>query len=126
MDRNHRPAPVAPLDESPPSEAWLFAQLVLGKPIPRVISPQARARAKAPELERLAPYSSRHADELRQLKAAEAKAAHDREVLQWAAGISTTAANKLCAVEQGSRRARSLAPRGTVLRELQRQSDGMG
>lgn len=82
-------------DDSPPSETWLFAQLLLGKPIPRIVSPEARARARREELERLAMYSSRQADELRQLDVAEAKARHDREILEWAAGISTRAQEQL-------------------------------
>jgi hypothetical protein len=68
--------------DSPPSEAWLFAHLVLGKPIPRVVSPETKARAARDELERLARFSLRHAEELRKLEATEAEARHDREVLE--------------------------------------------
>jgi hypothetical protein len=51
-------------DGSPPSETWLFAQAVLGKPIHRVLNPEPEARAKRVELERLAQPSPRHAEEL--------------------------------------------------------------
>jgi hypothetical protein len=84
----HRNLPKQPDDASdglPPSEAWLFAQAISGKPIPRIVSPEAKARAKREELERLAQLSSRHAEELRGLQAAEAEARHDREILEWAA-----------------------------------------
>ncbi|MBI3836669.1 MAG: hypothetical protein HY288_01880 [Planctomycetia bacterium] len=44
MDRYKKTAHVA--SDSAPSEAWLFAQAILGKPIPRIVSPEAKARAK--------------------------------------------------------------------------------
>jgi hypothetical protein len=74
MHRNSRKKPADGSDGLPPSEAWLFAQAILGKPIPRIISPLAQAKAKREELERLAQFSSRHAEELRQLQSAEAEA----------------------------------------------------
>jgi hypothetical protein len=100
MDRNRRAQSGAPSGGSPPSEAWLFAQAILGKPIPRIVSPEAKARAAREELERLAQFSTRHADELRRLEAAEAKARHDREILEWAAGISTRAEQELRALQR--------------------------
>jgi hypothetical protein len=95
MHRNLRKQPCDGSDGSPPSEAWLFAQAILGKPIPRIVSPETAARAKREELERLAQFSSRHAGELRSLQAAEAQARHDRELLEWAAQISTECERKL-------------------------------
>jgi hypothetical protein len=68
-------------DGAPPSEAWLFAQAILGNPIPRIVSPEAKARAEREELERLAQFSSRHAQELRRLQTAEAEARRKRELL---------------------------------------------
>ncbi len=100
MDRQRRTDSGLPADGSPPSESWLFAQAILGKPIPRIVSPRARARARREELERLAEFSVRHAEELRKLDAAEAQARHDREVLEWAAGISERAADKLRALQR--------------------------
>ena len=87
-------------DGSPPTEAWLFAQAILGKTVPRIVSPEAKARANREELERLAEYSSRHAEELRRLQATEAEARHDRELLEWAAQISTRAEEKLRALQR--------------------------
>jgi hypothetical protein len=97
MDRHEKSADSA--DDAPPSEAWLFAQAILGKPIPRVVSPESKARAKREELEHLAQFSTRQADELKRLDAAEAEARHDREILEWAAGISTRAEAKLRALQ---------------------------
>jgi hypothetical protein len=87
-------------DGSVPSEARLFAQALLGKPIPRIVSPESKARADCEELERLAQFSTRHAQELHRLQATEAQALHDREVLEFAAQISTQAAGKLRANER--------------------------
>ncbi|MGD9720323.1 MAG: hypothetical protein AB7O59_07175 [Pirellulales bacterium] len=84
--------------DCPPSEAWLFAQAVLGRPIPRIASPEAKAEAGRAELKRLAEFSSRHAQELRDLQAAEAEGRRDRELLEWAAQISTLAEDKLRAL----------------------------
>jgi hypothetical protein len=81
--------------DSPPIEAWLFAQVILGKSIPPIVNPEAQARAKRADLERVAQLSTRHENELRKLDAAEAKALHDREILTWAAEISTDAEKKL-------------------------------
>src|SRR6185437_4266972 len=99
MGRSYRTESAPHSDGSPPSEAWLFAQAILGKPIPRIASPEMKARAKREELERISQFSSRGAEELRRLNAAEAVARHDREVLKWAAGISSRAAEKLRALE---------------------------
>jgi hypothetical protein len=87
-------------DESPPSEAWLFAQAILGRPIPRIVPPEVKARARRAELERLAPLSDRHSQELRDLQAAEGEARRERELLEWAAGISTRAEDQLRALQR--------------------------
>src|ERR1051325_421230 len=100
MDHNRRTGSGMPADDSPPREAWLFAQEILGKPIPRIVGREANARAARVELERLAQFSTRHADELRKLEAAEAAARHDRQLLEWAAGISTRAEEKLRALQR--------------------------
>jgi hypothetical protein len=89
-----------PTDDSPPSEAWLFAQQILGKPIPPIESPERRARAARERLQYLAQFSTRHADELRRLEAAEAEARRKREVLEWAASVSDEAADKLRALQR--------------------------
>jgi hypothetical protein len=98
----HRNLPVQPGDGSDgraPTEAWRFAQAVLGKPIPRIVRPEVKARAERQELEQLARLLPRYAEELRRLQAAEAKAWHDRELLEWAARISTKCADELRALQ---------------------------
>jgi hypothetical protein len=100
MDRHRRAESGAPTDGSPPSEAWLFAQAILGKPIPRVVSPETKARVEREELKRLAKLSTRHAAELQKLEAADAQARHDREVLEFAALISSHAEEKLRALQR--------------------------
>jgi hypothetical protein len=106
MHRNLPKQPGDGSDGSPPSEAWLFSQAILGKPIPRIVSPEAKARAKREELERQAQFSSRHAEELRRLQATDAEARHDRELLEWTAQISTRAEDKLRALQQKEAEAR--------------------
>jgi hypothetical protein len=99
----HRNLPSQPGDGSDgkaPTEAWLFAQAVRGKPIPRIVRPEVLARAKRAELEERAPFSSRHAAELRSLQSDEAQASHDRELLEFRAQISTKAADELRAMER--------------------------
>lgn len=86
--------------DSPPSETWLFAQAILGRPIPSILSAEVEAKTRRAELERLAPFSPRHARELRVLQAGEAQARRSREVLQWAAGISTQAGDQLRTLQQ--------------------------
>lgn len=98
MDRYAKAPDVS--SDSPPSEDWLFAQAILGRPIPRVVSPEVKAKAHRAELERVAQFSFRHAQELRNLQAAEAEARRDRELLEWAAQISTRAEDKLRALQR--------------------------
>ena len=97
MSRHGLPVDVA--SSSPPSEAWLFAQAVLGKPIPPIASPEARAKAEREELERLAPFSFRHAHDLSRLQLAEAEARRQRESLEWAVQVCTRAESKLRALQ---------------------------
>ena len=87
MDRNRRTE--AAEDSGPPSEAWLFAQALLGKPIPNPASAQAEARAKREQLEWLASFSTEHEAQLGRLQSEEAEARHQRELLQWLATFST-------------------------------------
>ena len=100
MYRNPPKSPGDGSDGSAPSEAWLFAQAILGKPIPKIVRPETKAQAEREELERLAQFSSRHADELRRLQATEAEARHNREILEWAAGISTRAEEEVRAMQR--------------------------
>src|SRR5690348_6867931 len=71
MDRDRQRSTHDGSDASPPSEAWLFAQAILGRPIPQIISPDAKAQVKREELERTAQFSASHADELRRRQASE-------------------------------------------------------
>lgn len=92
MNRNCRrktSPPGAPTDGSPPSAAWLFAQQLLGKPIPNPASAAIEARRKREQLEWLAQISSEHAIELRRLQSQDAEANRKREQLEWLATIST-------------------------------------
>jgi hypothetical protein len=80
---------------SPPSEAWLFAQAILGKPITSPSRAEADARAEREQLEWLAQISPRHEDQLRRLRSTEAEARREREQLEWLATISEEHERKL-------------------------------
>jgi len=81
--------------DSTTNEVWLFAQAILGKPVPTPYVAAGRTRERHEQLARLAQFSPRHADEMRKLDSAEAEARCIRESLIWAASISTEAATKL-------------------------------
>jgi hypothetical protein len=85
MDRNSRTD-----SESPPSEAFLFAQALLGKNVPSPSGTQADRRAQREQLAWLASISTEHERQLRCLLADEARARAEREQLKWLASISTT------------------------------------
>jgi len=78
---------------------WSFAQSIQDRPTPQARNPRAQAQANRAELEKLATYSTRHAAELHALSSAESRARHERELLQWAASISTQAEEKFRALE---------------------------
>jgi hypothetical protein len=82
----------------PRNEASL-SQAHLSTPTSSAHSPEAKADAKRQQLHRLAAYSSRHAEELRNLQAAQAQASQRRELLEWTAQISTRAEEKLRALQ---------------------------
>ena len=98
MSRYFQPETLPEPDRRAPTEAWLFAQALLGKPIPKIVSPEVRARARREELERLAQSSRHHAEELSRLQRAEAEALRERELLEFAAAISSTAESRLKAL----------------------------
>ena len=60
--------------ESPPTETWIFAQAVLGKPVPLPYAAEAEARAKREKLEWAAQYLPEAQRELRALLQEEAAA----------------------------------------------------
>jgi DNA-directed RNA polymerase subunit F len=89
MDRNFRKvAGVAGAGASPPSEAWLFAQALLGKPVPSASRAAADARANREHLEWLASISPEHERRLHCQLSEEADARAQREQLEWLATIS--------------------------------------
>src|SRR4051812_44288757 len=98
MERHKTPEEIC--SERPPSEAWLFAQAILGRPIPRIQTPEAVARQKRSELERLAPFSSEHAKELLHLQTTEAETSRKRELLEWTAQFSSRAEDELRAIKR--------------------------
>ena len=63
-----------------PTEAWLFAQALLGNPIPTAFGAEAEAKRNREQLEWLAGISTRHEEELRQVQAPEAQAPRPRDV----------------------------------------------
>jgi hypothetical protein len=95
MDRNFRKESAEGAGASPPSDAWLFAQALLGKPVSSTSRAEADSRAKREQLEWLAQISSRHEDQLRRSSSAEAEARREREQLEWLAKISTVHDSKL-------------------------------
>jgi hypothetical protein len=75
MNRNFGDSSGLPADGSAPSEAWLFAQAILGKPIPDFSQHlPATADSRRRQLELLAESSAEVAEELRLLDGEEAKA----------------------------------------------------
>ena len=98
MNRYHQHEFSEAAEETAPTEAWLFAQALLGKPIPKIVSPEARARTKREELERLAQYSPNHAEQLRRLRRAEDDARNEQELLEFAVKISPRAEATLAAL----------------------------
>ena len=95
MDRSAR-RPCAPASVTwPPSESWLFAQEMLGHPIPNPYAAALRAQAEREQLEWLAEISDAHAEQLGKLRSAEAAARRQRELLEWLATISDEHSAKL-------------------------------
>ncbi len=87
-------------DAAVPSRSWIFAQLLLGKPIPNLAERRAEEQRKREQLEWLASISERHAKELRALRRKEAEAQHQRELLEWLASFSERHAIELRKVRQ--------------------------
>jgi hypothetical protein len=70
------------------SEAWLFAQAILGKPIPSVSSVRAAAQAKRDYLNFVAAIAPERKYLLDRETQAKSAAAADRKLLEWLAKIS--------------------------------------
>jgi hypothetical protein len=88
MDRYFRKQPADGSDASPPSEAWLFAQAVLGKPVPSPFRAEAEARARREHQEWLAQISPEDARQVRGQLSEEAEAKAQQELLEWVGEIS--------------------------------------
>jgi len=85
MERSFQSAtPRSETDAAAPSESWLFAQAILGKPIPDPQAAAKRAQADRELLERLATFSTRHEIQLRQLLSEEAAAREAQTPNPWA------------------------------------------
>ncbi|MGD9722012.1 MAG: AHH domain-containing protein [Pirellulales bacterium] len=72
----------------PPDEAWVFAQTLLGRPIPSPSAVRAEARAKREQLAWLASISRRHEQQLHDELSRRSATIEDRERLEWLASFS--------------------------------------
>ncbi len=117
MDGGFQSAPVAGVGGSPPSEAWLVAQQLLGKPIPNSAAAAAEARRDREHLEWLAQISTRHEAELRRLRGEEADARRRREQLEWLAKISTRHKSELRKLQRVEAEAHDAAARSHAFQE---------
>jgi hypothetical protein len=89
MDRRfHKETVAEGAGVSPPSEAWLFAQQLLGNPVSSPVGVMAKSRADREHLEWLAKISPEYERRLRREQSAEAEARAKRELLDWVASIS--------------------------------------
>lgn len=89
MDRKFcNDTPVKVAGASPPSEAWYFAQILLGKPVPSAPATQANARATREQLGWLATIAPERGSNLRAQLIEQADARADIEQLRWLAQIS--------------------------------------
>ncbi|MGD9722977.1 MAG: hypothetical protein AB7O59_21390 [Pirellulales bacterium] len=94
----------------PPDEAWVFAQTLLGRPIPSPSAVRAEARAKRAQLAWLASISTRHEQQLHDELSRRSAAIEDRERLEWLASFSPRherALRRLQAAEAEVREARA-------------------
>jgi len=80
---------------SPPSAAWLFAQAVLGNPLPSPAAAEAEARAKREQYEFLAAIAPERARELRGQLCPEVDARANRELLEFLEQIAPERAHEL-------------------------------
>jgi DNA-directed RNA polymerase subunit F len=95
MDRYFRKETAERAGASSPSEAWLFAQALLDKPVPSASAAEADARAKREHFEFLAAIAPERARELRGQLSEEADATAQREQLEWLAAISPSHESQL-------------------------------
>ncbi len=117
MDGNSWKVATEGASGSRPSEAWLVAQQLLGKPIPNPAAAAAEARRQREQLEWLAQISTRHEAELRRLRSEEAEARRNREQLEWLAQISTRHERELRNLRRAEADARQAAARSQAFLE---------
>src|SRR5262249_8017974 len=86
------------------------------------VRPAEGIRAKRDQLERLAPFSSRHAEELRSVREIEAKDRRGRQNLEWCAQFSTDSETKLRKVLMEEAEAREGRPRCDLFTNPLRES----
>jgi hypothetical protein len=86
---------VRPASGSTPSEAWYFAEALLGKPVSHPAAAARDAGVDREQLEWLAQISTRHEAQLRKLQSDEAEAQRQRKQLEWLASISEEHQRKL-------------------------------
>jgi hypothetical protein len=101
MQRNSKEVSDADTNGLPRFEAGSLLRALSNTPISLILSPEAKDVAKRQLLRRLAEFSSRHAEELRNLKEAQAQSRCRRENLEWAAQFSTRAEAKLRVLQTG-------------------------
>jgi hypothetical protein len=88
MDPYFRKRPAGGSDGSPPNAAWLFAQAVLGKPVPSASRQEADARARREHLEWLAQISPEDARRVRGRLSEEVDIKAQQDLLEWVAEIT--------------------------------------
>jgi hypothetical protein len=83
-DRTH----AGPANAAQPSESWLFAQAILGNPVPSASASEADARAKREYWQWLADILPEHERQMCKHLSREDEAHRQRELLEWLACIS--------------------------------------
>jgi hypothetical protein len=111
MSGNFQTNAVRETAPSVPSEAWLFAQALLGRGTPSVTRDQVKARIDREQLEWLASISSEHESRLRSEMSQEANRAAERRQLEWLAAISTRHEEQLSRVLAAEAQAREAQAR---------------
>jgi hypothetical protein len=120
MYHRSRSASIAgPADGSAPTAAWLFAQAILGNPIPDPRAEAERSRHERELLEFAESISDRARDELRRVQAEEAQVRRDRELLEWVAPISEKRERELRELQREEAEARQRYTRLIESLELQ-------
>ncbi len=89
MNHDYRPGNVKESDAPPRSDAWIFAQQLLGKPIPSASSQEVAARVEHEHLLWLAAVSPDSIDRLRDSLREEHDPTFEQSQLEWLADVSS-------------------------------------